>query len=80
MVELLGICDRVEGVDATAVASPQPVTRAILAGWLGIVANVRTSEMARRRATRGGSLAVWRSGATAAVMFLGVLALSLIHI
>ena len=65
---------RVEGVDATAVASPQPVTRAILAGWLGIVANVRTSEMARRRATRGGSLAVWRSGATAAVLFLGVLA------
>jgi len=74
VVELLGICDRVEGVDATAVASPQPVTRAILAGWLGIVANVRTSEMARRRATRGGSLAVWRSGATAAVLFLGVLA------
>ena len=65
---------RVEGVDATAVASPQPVTRAILAGWLGIVANVRTSEMARRRATRSGSLAVWRSGATAAVLFLGVLA------
>ena len=65
---------RVEGVDATAVASPQLVTRAILAGWLGIVANVRTSEMARRRATRGGSLAVWRSGATAAVLFLGVLA------
>ena len=62
-------------VDAIALALATTCDkRAILADWLGLVATAHTGEMARRRTTRGGSLAVWRSGATAAVMFLCVCA------